>query len=879
MATFNGTTLNDTLIGSGLSDLLYGLAGNDSISGGSLGNDTLDGGTGSDTLDGGVGDDTYVVDNTKDVIIETGGDTDDLVQASITIDLNNAAYDDVEHVVLTGAGALNATGDDAGNVLIGNSGANKLDGRGGEDSMAGGAGNDTYEVDSNRDFILELSGGGTDQVNSTASFTLTDFIENLTLTGTAATGDGNDLANRITGNASANTLAGGDGNDTLTGNDGDDQLDGEGGADSMSGGKGNDVYVVDDIGDKIVESGGSTDFDLVDSALTYVLGSNLERLFLLDSIGAIDGTGNSLNNVIVGNGTTNTLSGLAGNDTLTGNVGQDLLMGGDGNDDLQGTRDGDTLVGGAGNDIFAFFASGTSQGDLVADFNGLPGGDVIDVSDLLGGSGVTPATVTQFLRASISGGNTVLEIDTNGGANSFAELVTLQGYGGGLSGLLANAAIVGIGGTLTATPVTGTTGADTLAADDTSQLLQGLGGNDSLEGGFGADTLDGGTGADTLAGGGGIADTYVIDNVNDIISSSGGASDRILASITIDLNSRAYDGVEHVTLTGTGALNATGDDGANMLIGNTGANKLDGGIGNDTTIGGAGNDTYEVGSDKDAIVEYANEGTDQVNSSVFAYALSDFVENLTLTGNADINGGGNALANKITGNVGANDLEGGAGNDTLTGNDGNDVLHGDEGADSMAGGKGNDSYFVDDAGDKISESGPTTDVDAVFSEITYVLGTTLETLTLQGGDAIDGTGNALANEIDGNAEANILSGLGGDDTLNGGDGADMLLGGDGNDELKVTSLGPDTDTLWGGAGNDVFLFSVPLLTDPHLAVIGDFSGVPGGDVIDLLFLPSGVTAATASGFLETVTVDGSTTLLVEGTAAPTTSSRPPSCSA
>ena len=111
-----------------------------------------------------------------------------------------------------------------------------------------------------------------------------------------------------------------------------------------------------------------------------------------------------------------------------------------------------------------------------------------------------------------------------------------------------------------------------------------------------------------------------------------------------------------------------------MLIGNTGANKLDGGIGNDTTIGGAGNDTYEVNSDKDAIAEYANEGTDQVNSSAFAYTpLRAFVENLTLTGTADINGAGNTLANKITGNGGANVLVGDAGNDTLTGNDGNDV--------------------------------------------------------------------------------------------------------------------------------------------------------------------------------------------------------------
>src|SRR5580765_8159997 len=162
MATFNGTTFNDTLFGSGLSDLLYGLAGNDSISGGSLGDDTLDGGTGSDTLDGGVGDDTYVVDSTKDVIVETGVENDDRIQASITIDLNSVAYEGIEHVTLTGTGALNATGDGDANLLIGNSGANKLDGRVGADTMAGGAGNDTYEVDSDKDVVIELVGDGTD---------------------------------------------------------------------------------------------------------------------------------------------------------------------------------------------------------------------------------------------------------------------------------------------------------------------------------------------------------------------------------------------------------------------------------------------------------------------------------------------------------------------------------------------------------------------------------------------------------------------------------------------------------------------------------------------------------------------------------------------
>ena len=132
------------------------------------------------------------------------------------------------------------------------------------------------------------------------------------------------------------------------------------------------------------------------------------------------------------------------------------------------------------------------------------------------------------------------------------------------------------------TPVIGAAGADTLAAAATSTLVQGLGGNDSLTGGNGFDTLDGGTGTDTLIGGKG-SDTYIVDSAKDVITELGAdADDRIQASITIDLNAAVYAGIEHVTLTGTGAINATGDGDANMLVGNAGANKLDGGIGNDT---------------------------------------------------------------------------------------------------------------------------------------------------------------------------------------------------------------------------------------------------------------------------------------------------------
>ncbi|HTO84392.1 MAG TPA: calcium-binding protein, partial [Methylomirabilota bacterium] len=781
MTTFNGTTASDTLTGSSQSDYLAGLAGNDSLSGGSGGHDTLDGGTGSDTLDGGGGNDTYVVDSSKDVIRESGFDASDRIQASISIDLNSAAYDRIEHVTLTGTSGLSATGDEFANMLIGNGGANTLDGRGGADTMLGSGGNDTYEVDSSSDAVIELSGDGTDQVDSAASFALSDFVENLTLTGTAGIdGTGNALANKITGNDAANRLSGADGDDTLTGNGGDDTLDGGIGADSLSGGKGNDTYEVDDSGDKIAESGGAADVDTVESTITYVLGSNLEKLTLLGTA-AIDGTGNNLNNALLGNDKANTLSGLAGNDTLNGEGGRDLLMGGAGNDGIVGERDGDTLAGGSGNDIFIFGLSG-SKSDVIADFNGLPGADLIDLSDLLPGS-ITAATAGQFLQTVSAGGSTTLRIDVDGG-NSFVDLAVLQGVTTDVAGLLANGDIHVFSSVPPPTAVVGTAGADTLAAGRTSELVEGLGGNDSLSGGngfgLGFDTLDGGTGNDTMAGGKG-SDTYIVDSAKDVIIESAGADDRVVASISIDLRNTAYDGIEHVTLTGSSPLSATGDAVANMLIGNIAANKLDGGANADTMIGGGGNDTYTVDNSGDSVVELDGDGTDQVNSSA-SFILPDFVEKLTLTGTADIDGTGNALANTITGNGGRNELDGRGGNDTLTGDEGADTLDGGNGADSLTGGNGGDRYVVDDPGDKISETGASTDTDTVVASVSYALGATLENLVLDGTAAIDGTGNALANVITGNAAANVLSGLAGNDIINGG-GGDSLFGGDGSDLL------------------------------------------------------------------------------------------------
>jgi Ca2+-binding RTX toxin-like protein len=215
------------------------------------------------------------------------------------------------------------------------------------------------------------------------------------------------------------------------------------GADSMVGGAGDDLYEVDDIGDKVMESGSSTD-DGVNSSITYTLGANLEFLEL-DGSANIDGTGNGLNNniFVTGSSGDNVLSGLGGNDTLFGGTGNDLVLGGDGNDVLVLNIDGglDTAVGGAGSDTFQLFQTFALDGlDVIADFTGGPGGDVIDLEFVLGSFDFASDNINDFLRTSTANGNTIVQLDQDGTANgvNFADVVVLQGVSTDVAALLTN---------------------------------------------------------------------------------------------------------------------------------------------------------------------------------------------------------------------------------------------------------------------------------------------------------------------------------------------------------------------------------------------------------------------------------------------------------
>jgi Ca2+-binding RTX toxin-like protein len=215
---FNG---NDKMYGGAASDTLYGDAGND----------TLDGGANDDILAGGTGNDLYFVDSGADSIIELTGEGTDTVSSSVSFDLSLQGLN-VENLILTGSGNIDATGNDGKNTLTGNSGDNRLDGGTGADKMTGGAGNDTFVVDNTGDIVSDVS-GTLDTVESSVNFTLGAGLENLELYGAALRGTGNSAANAITGNANANTLSGLGGSDIL---------DGGIGADTLTGGAGADIF-------------------------------------------------------------------------------------------------------------------------------------------------------------------------------------------------------------------------------------------------------------------------------------------------------------------------------------------------------------------------------------------------------------------------------------------------------------------------------------------------------------------------------------------------------------------------------------------------------------------------------------------------------------
>jgi Ca2+-binding RTX toxin-like protein len=872
---------NLTLTGTN-SILGYGNSLNNSIIGND-GNNAINGGTGIDTMAGGVGNDIYAVDNAGDVVTETSDvETEvDKVNASISYVLGN----NLENLTLTNTNSINGNGNSLDNNIIGNAGNNVLDGKGGRDTMAGGTGNDIYVVDSFSDLVSETSTIATevDTVQTPVDYTLGDNLENLTLTGTdPIDGTGNVLNNNILGNSQNNILDGGDGNDTLNGSTGND---------IMIGGTGNDTYVVDIIDDLIDEiSTEVTEIDTVQSSIDYSLEleENLENLILTGTT-AITGTGNFLNNVITGNSANNNLSGGSGNDTI---------QGGSGNDTIQGGSEVDTVVLGSGNNIINININteqNTGEGlDVITNIENVDGGAGNDsiigstadnrIAGGLGNDTIDGVIGSDTLILGDAKNIFDLKLTTSQNTGEGSDLVTgIENVDGGagndsITGSTANNRIAGGLGNDT---IDGGIGSDTFVLGDANNIfdlklttsqntgegsdlvtgienVDGGAGNDSiagstidnlLVGGIGNDTLDGVTGIDTLAGETG-NDSYVVDSNNDVVAENYNSSDeidRVYASVNYTLSNN----VENLTLTGTSAINGTGNVFHNLIEGNTAANSLDGGAANDSLIGGAGNDTLNGGTDIDTCVLGDGNNTLDLNLTT----SQNTGEGLDLLTNIeDVDGGagndsivGNTADNRLNGGLGNDTLDGGTGNDfcilgdanntldlslpssqntgegldsltnienvygaagndsiigntannRLAGGSGNDTLNGSTGNDWLLGGTENDTYIVDSTDDLVEENSfVETEIDIVESSATYTLTENVENLTLIGTNPINGTGNDFNNIIKGNSADNRIDGKEGNDTMTGGAGNDTYVVDLFTEDIRETSnLSTEIDTV------------------------------------------------------------------------------------
>jgi Ca2+-binding RTX toxin-like protein len=651
---------------------------------------------------------------------------------------------------------------------------------------------------------LDMGFGGSRLTDLAVSYrALADGVE-LTLpsligydnSGTLTGSDGKDL---LIGNDGDDRLTGGNGNDMLRGEAGDDTLLGEDGNDRLIGGAGNDVLLGGRGEDTFEGNGGNDvifgDIEPIQGAI-YALAdfsfdkarfhgvrsdftveySHSEVVLVIDTI-LINGI--EIPQIRPEYQTVLEVFGPDGIDKLTGV--EQLFFDNQRVTVFEGSNFSDTHTGDASEDIMI----GRGGDDIL---NGAGGNDT-----MIGGAG----NDTYYVD---NAGDKTIELAGQGTDSVFS---TISYFLWNQSQHIETLTLTGAGN------IDG--GGNGLA-----NTITGNAGNNSLNGGANADRMVGGAGNDI----------YFVDNVGDTtIEVAGQGSDNVFSSVSYFLWDQSQH-IETLTLTGAGNINAGGNGLANIITGNAGNNVLNGGGNADRMVGGAGNDTYHVDNAGDTTIEVAGQGTDTVISSV-SYLLwekSQHIENLTLIGTANINGGGNGLAN------------------TLTGNAGNNVLNGGGGVDRMVGGLGNDTYYVDNFGDMTIElAGQGTDL--VMASVGFALrdkSQFIENLTLDGTGHIYGTGNGLANTITGNAGNNGLNGAWGNDTLIGGAGNDIFRDDAGN------------DIFTGGTGADTFFF----LSAGESDRITDFE-----NGIDTMTIGLGVTSFANI----TVTDSGADAILTFGT--------------
>jgi Ca2+-binding RTX toxin-like protein len=226
----------------------------------------------------------------------------------------------------------------------------------------------------------------------------------------------------------------------------------------------------------------------------------------------------------------------------------------------------------------------------------------------------------------------------------------------------------------------------------------------------------------------------------------------------------------------------------------TGNDIVNPGLGVDTVNGGSGGDDliildYSVGDDADAGPVVYNNASSFIRRSL---STGTILDQATVNGFERVRFTGTSKADVIVGYNGSDLILAGSGDDSIAAGSGNDWIDGGPGADTMIGQNGNDTFIVDDPGDVVTETAGTGNgTDTVRASIDYALPASVENLVLTG-NAVNGTGNSVANQVTGNTRNNYLRGEGGNDTLNGGGGTreiDRLNGGANADTFVLGEAG------------------------------------------------------------------------------------------
>lgn len=589
---------NDLILGGEGADALFGEAGNDILFGGA-GNDLLDGGFGNDVLSGEDGDDSLYGGSGADALF--GGAGNDML-----------------------------SGGDGNDQLQGDAGDDILDGGTGADTMTGGTGNDIYVVDDRGDLVVEKNNEGIDMVRTSLDgYVLAANVENLTLTdvvNAANPGSDNDAANpRIARSGTGNDL-----DNILIGNRADNVLDGGKGADRMIGGVGNDTYVVDNIGDAVVENAGEGN-DTVIASLDYTLGANLENLTLAGS--AKNGSGNELDNILRSNDAGNRLSGGAGADRLYGGAGNDFLDGGSGNDYLEGGAGNDTYIlgKGAGQDVIYNKDASRGRMDVIRLSNYKNAGEFYAfLSDSYGSFKrqnddlIMAYTATDSVRVTNFFSGSDYRVDAlefgNGQRVSMQEILALRPIG-----------LVASDGPLYfdnpwRNYVNGSAGNDIIHGNSQSDILYGSRGDDTIYGHDGDDLLFGNENNDTLYGGNG--NDYLMGGFgNDVVYGDDG-DDTIspIESGEPDLD---------ISFGGKGNDSISGGAGRQINMGGSGDDTINsGGRLGSVVAGGTGNDAITLSHDN-VVLFNRGDGADLINfmttNQTFSFGKGIRYEDLTLS--------------------------------------------------------------------------------------------------------------------------------------------------------------------------------------------------------------------------------------------------------